>query len=213
MKLSALLLLAAAVPALAGPVRLKGGAKAEEKLRKFVAQDAKLKARLEDAAKREQAFLAEARDSDLRDAVADKSADSVRAELEKAPADKRKAVLETLPGMKPMAGPACVTLADCPAAELSIEVQDAREIPDTIRRAVRPWMVLQQARGSEVRLETADGAGDAAVTMTLKGVEAAPIVFNVSPHLLGGFTVWVDHPYEAAALYERERAAVLNRAP
>lgn len=57
-RLTLLLVLAAAVPALAAPlsVRLSGGAKAEDKLRRFVEQDARLKARLEDAARREEAF-------------------------------------------------------------------------------------------------------------------------------------------------------------
>ena len=45
MKLALFLALVAAVPAFA--VRLTGGTKAEDKLRRFVEQDARLKARLE----------------------------------------------------------------------------------------------------------------------------------------------------------------------
>lgn len=205
-----LLTVVAAVPALAGPVRLKGGSKAEEKLRKFVAQDKKLNARLLDAVRREEAFVAEARESDLRDAVSDHAIVDLPSEIQKTSGEKRKSLIETMPGMKAVAGPACATLADCPAPVLSMEVSDARNLPDTMRVMIRPWMTLQQARGSEIEVVTAEGAGDAAVTVKLKGVEADPLVLNVSPHLLGGFAVWFDHPEAAAALYARERQAVLK---
>ncbi len=208
-----LLLLAtilAAVPALAGLVILKGGAKAEEKLRRFVAQDKKLAARLRDAVRREEAFVAEARESDLRDAVSDTAIDDLHASLKKTSGEKRKSLLETMPGMKAVSGPVCATLADCAAPAMSIPVPDARNLPDSMRLMVRPWMTLQQARGSEIEVLTAEGAGDAALTVKLKGVDAAPLTLNVSPHLLGGFSVWYDHPEATSALFARERQAVLK---
>ena len=64
--------------------------------------------------------------------------------------------------------------------------------------------------GSEIEVVTAEGAGDAALSVKLKGVAAAPLILNVSPHLLGGFSVWFDHPAETSALYARERQAVLK---
>ena len=172
-----LLLLAfvVAAPAFAGPVRLKGGAKAEEKLRRFVSQDAKLAARIQDAIRREERFVAEARESDLRDAVSDTSVNDLHANLEKTSGEKRKAILEALPGMKALGGPACATLADCAAPEMSIEVSDARNLPDSLRRMVRPWMTLQQARRSEVEVVTAEGEGDTALIVKLKGVNAVPL--------------------------------------
>lgn len=207
-----LLAVVAAVPSFAGPLRLKGGAKAEEKLRRFVERDERLAARLKDAVRREEAFVAEARESDLRDAVSDTSVADLHAKLESTTGDRRKALLEALPGMKAVGGPACATLESCPALETAVEVADARAIPDALRRMVRPWMTLQQARGSELELSSAEGAGDAALTLSLKGVQSAPLTLNVSPHLIGGFSVWFDQPEAAAALYARERAAVLNAA-
>lgn len=210
MRISLLLVTLVALPSFAGPVRLKGGPKSEEKLRKFVEQDAKLKARLDDAAKREAVFIAEARESDLRDAVSDTSAVDLHSALERTDGEKRKALLETLPGMKRVTGPACATLETCTSPEMAIEVADANAIPGAIRRAIRPWMTLQQARGSEIEVATAEGQGDAALTVALKGVAAAPLILNVSPHLLGGFSVWFDRPDAAAELYARERMAVLK---
>ncbi len=205
-----LLTVVVATPALAGPIRLKGGSKSEEKLRKFIEQDKKLNARIIDAVRREEVFVAEARESDLRDAVSDNAIIDLSGAIEKTSGEKRKSLIETMPGMKAVDGPACATLADCPAAVLSMKVSDARNLPDTMRVMIRPWMTLQQARGSEIEVVTAEGSGDAAVTVKLKGVEADPLVLNVSPHLLGGFSVWFDHPEAAAALYARERQAVLK---
>lgn len=205
-----LLTVVVAAPAFAGPVRLKSGAKSEEKLRKFVVNDAKLKARLDDAAKREAAFVSEARESDLRDAVSDSSANDIHSSLEKSTGEKRKAVLEALPGMKAVSGPVCATLADCASPEMSMEVADARNLSDSIRMMIRPWMALADARGTEIEVAPAEGAGDAALTVTLKGIDARPQILNVSPHLLGGFTVWYDQPQVAAGVFARERAAALK---
>ena len=212
---TSLLLLSAlvAVPSFAGPVRLKGGPKSEEKLRRFISMDAKLKARLDDAAKREERFVAEARESDLRDAVSDFSPLELHASPDLTPNEKRKAALESLPGMKPVSGPACDTLATCAEPEMAIVVSDAGNLSVTMRRMIRPWMTLQQARNSEISVVTAEGAGDAVLTINLKGVSAPPLVLNVSPHLLGGFSVWYENPEAAAALYAREREAVLKATP
>ena len=141
-KLSLLLTLAVAAPAFAGPVKLQGGAKSEEKLRRFVERDAKLAARLKDAVRREERFVAEARESDLRDAVADTSVNDIRMNAEKTTGEKRKAILESMPGMKAIDGPACATLASCPEPEMAIEVSDAANLSDSLRRMVRPWMAL-----------------------------------------------------------------------
>ena len=209
---STLLLLSVvmAVPVFAGPVRLKGGSKSENKLRRFVENDAKLKARIQDAIKREERFVAEARESDLRDAVSDASLNDFHAQLERTTGEKRKAVLESLPGMKAYGGPACATLAACVEPDMSIEVSDSGDVPGTLRRMIRPWMTLQQERRSEIQVVTAEGEGDAALIVKLKGLNAPPLMLNVSPHLLGGFSVWFDQPEDAAALYARERAAVLK---
>lgn len=213
--MKALLLLGVvlAVPAVAAPapVRISGGKKAEDKLRRFVEQDAALKARLDEAARREEAYLAEARESDLRDAVSDaRGGDSLLSGLEKSVGAKRKDILSTLPGMKAPAEPACRDLAVCPTPDLALDIADAAQLSDSVRRLVRPWMVLQQARGSEVELTPVDGPGDAAVAVKLKDLDAQPLIINVTPRLLGGFKVWFERPLFLAALYGREREAILR---
>ncbi len=213
MKLS-LLLLAAAV---AAPVRaadkplfLTGGPKAEDALRRFVERDPKLRAKLDAAAQREENLLAAGRDPDLRDAVSDSGGpDQLKRKLAQASASDRTALLSRLPGLKAPAAPGCRALSECAAPELSMTVADAALLPDALRRLVRPWMLLQQARGAEVELLPADGTGDAALKVALKGLVPAPLTLNVTPSQ-SGFKVWFDRPQELAALYVRERDAALK---
>jgi hypothetical protein len=202
MKLSfaVLLLAAAAAPVHAAdkPLFLTGGTQAEDALRRFVERDPKLKAKLDEASQREENLLAADRDPDLRDAVSDGS------QLDRA------ALLRRLPGLKALAAPTCRALSECAAPELSVEVADASLLPDALRRLVRPWMLLQQARGSKVELTPAGGKGDAALNVALKGLSSSPLTLNVTPNRPGGFKVWFDRPQELAELYVRERDAALK---
>lgn len=215
MVITLLLSLILAAPAFAASrsVRLTRGTKAEDKLRRFVSLDAGLKARLDEAARREEFYIAEARESDLRDAVSDAGyQDDLRSGVRKTGDEKRMGFLETLPGMKAAAAAACHTVAECPTPELALDVADAESLPDSVRRLVRPWMVLQQERGSAIELTSIEGPGDGALSVKLKDLEAQPLIINVSPRLLGGFKVWLERPLFLAALYGREREAVLQNA-
>ena len=181
-------------------IRLPRGPKAEDVLRRFIEQDARLKAR-----------LAEARDSDLRDSIADKSGpEELKRRLAQASGARRESIIEQFPGMKAPAAPVCRSLGDCAVPELALDVADSARLPDSVRQLVRPWMLLQQARGSSVVITPAQ-TGDAVLTLKLKGLDAAPLTLNVSPRLLGGFKVWFDSPLVLASLYGRERDAALKR--
>lgn len=213
MKTALFLLIVLAVPALAGAssVRISANKKAEDKLRRFIEQDPRLKARLDEAARREAYYLAEVRESDLRDAISDiQSGDQLLTGLEKSVGDKRKDILSSMPGMKAPPLPACHTVAACPTPELALDVLTPEELSDSVRRLVRPWLVLQQARGSAVELTPVDGPGDATLSMKVRGLDTQPLIINVSPRLLGGFKVWLENPLYLAALYGRERDAVLR---
>lgn len=195
-QLAFLLPAAAATPR---TVRLSVGSRAEDSLRRFIEHDPSLKARLAEASARQDALLAQVRDSDLRDAVADSDI----------PRDDRLQI-EQLPGMKALAPHACRTLSDCAVPELALDVADDELLADSVRRLVRPWMLLQQARGASLELSAAQ-FGDEALNLTLEGLGTTSFTLNVSPRLLGGFKVWFDQPLVLASLYGRERDAVLKR--
>ena len=201
MKLSLLLLavsVAAPVRAADKPLFLTGGPKAEDSLRRFVERDPRLKAKLDEASRREEALLAADRDPDLRDAVSDGN------HLDHA------ALMRRLPGLKAPEAPTCRALAECSDPTFSMDVADAELLPDALRRLVRPWMLLQQARGSEVELIPVKDTGDAALIVALKGLATPPLTLNVTAKRPGGFKVWFDRPQELAALYGRERDAALK---
>lgn len=201
----------AAGSAHAQSIKLSRSAKSEDVLRRFIEGDPSVKARFDDAAKREESFLAEARDSDLRDSVAEKSGpEEMKRQLAQASGARRVNLLERLPGMKAPSAPVCRSLGDCAVPELALDVMDASRLPDSVRQLIRPWMLLQQARGSSIVLTPAS-AGDAVLTLKLKGLDAAPLTLNVSPRLLGGFKVWFEQPLVLASLYGRERDAALKR--
>ena len=216
MKLSLLLLAATlAAPARAAdkPLFLTGGPKAEDALRRFVERNPGLKAKLDDAAGREEALLAAGREPDLRDAVsATNSPDQLKSRLARAAGPERKDLLAGLPGLKAPAAPTCPTLSECAEPELSVAVADPALLPDALRRLVRPWMLLQQARGAKVELTPAGGVGDAALMVALKGLAPEPLTVNVTPSRAGGFKVWFERPRELADLYVRAREAALTSA-
>jgi hypothetical protein len=213
MKLSLLLLaVAAAAPVRAAdkPLFLTGGPKAEDALRRFVERDPGLKAKLDDASRREEALLAADRDPDLRDSISDTNGpDQLKLKLAQASGADRAALLQKLPGLKAPAAPTCLVLTECPNPELSVEVTDAALLPDAVRRVVRPWMLLQQARGSSVELIPAEGSGDAALKVALKGLSPEPLTLNVTPSP-AGFRIWFERPEELASLYVRERGVALK---
>ncbi|HXT00451.1 MAG TPA: hypothetical protein VN915_07230 [Elusimicrobiota bacterium] len=215
MMLPLLLVATLSAPARAAdkPLFLTGGPKAEDALRRFVERDPKLKAKLDAAAAREEALLAKDRDPDLRDAVAEMNGpDQLQRRLVAASPSERKILLEGLPGLLAPAAPACPALSECAEPELSVAVTDASLLPDALRRLVRPWMLLQQARGSKVELSPAEGEGDAALTVALKGLAAEPLTVDVTPLGASGYKVAFERPQELAALYSREREAALKSA-
>lgn len=191
----ALLLLLLAAPASSARLRVGADARSEDALRRFVTADKSVRARLDDAKAREAAFRAEARETGLRDAITDTT-------------PTREQLIAELPGMKVPPASACATLESCATIELAETVAHPELLSEAVRRLLRPWLLVQQARGRKADIETAT-QGDALLTVRLRGVDAPPLTLNVAPRLLGGFSVWFDEPFRLSALYERERSAAL----
>ena len=200
MKLTLIVIaLTVAASARATEVRLPGGPKSEDALRKFVETNPALKAKLSNLSEREEAFVAEARDGDLHDAVSEANGP-----------EKLKNKLAQLPGMQAPAPGACRVLAECATPELALDVPNAELLPGALRRLVRPWMLLQKARGADIRIAPADTGGDAVLSVKTKGLDVASLTLNVTPRLMGGFTVWYDQPLVLASVYGRARDAALK---
>jgi hypothetical protein len=181
-----------AVPAFAeSPLHLSGRPQDEAALESFLLESPALKARLDGAIRQEASQPPIAEETDLRDAVADVPP----------------------PSAKSPAPSACRTLADCAAPELEIDADGARDLPGAIGRLVRPWMLLQKARGASLWIAAAEGPGDAALVLTPKGLRSsAPLTVHVTARPVGGFKVWLEDPLMLAWVYGDARGAVLGDA-
>ncbi|MDE2490529.1 MAG: hypothetical protein KGM24_06750, partial [Elusimicrobia bacterium] len=146
----------------------------------------------------------------LRDSVAAAPAPaSLEKALARASGAKRRALLSRLPGMEALPPSDCATLSACSQPELERDVADAELLPDALRRLVRPWMLLQKARGSALELKSITGPGDAVLAVRLKGRGQPTLTLHVTPGL-GGYRVWYAEPFVLASLYGRERDAALK---
>ncbi len=213
MKLPLLLLglALAAAPARAAGLKLRGGPRAENALRRFVETNPRLRARLAATAARQTAFMSQARDADLRDSVADAPApETLKKQLAAASGARRWDLLSQLPGVEKPAPVSCPTLSECAAPDLAAEAPDASAVSESLRRLVRPWMLLQHARRSALELKPLDGPGDAVLAVRLKGRGQPTLTLNVTPNAYGGFKVWYAEPFVLASLYGRERDAALS---
>lgn len=206
------MLLSAAARAADKPARLTGDAAAEESLRQFIEHNPKFQARLNAIAQREQALANQNRDADLKDAVADTpNPDAIRDRLAHAGAGDRSGLLATMPGFKTVSPSTCHALVDCANPDLATDVGEKELVTSAVRDLVRPWMLLQQARGKKLVLTPlADATDDGVLSMKLKGIDAPLVQLNVTPRPLGGFKIWFDQPLVLASIYGRERGAILK---
>jgi|GEM_PF-3925479 len=195
MKIALLLgLVALAAPSMAAnSVRLNGKPQDEAALLRFLSENPRVKARLDAAIRQEAALKPLAEETDLRDAVAD-----------------RTGALDHGAGRGVPAPSSCRTLSDCAAPELATEAATAAELPQSIARIVRPWVLLQQARGGSLAVAPAAAPGDAALVLTPRGLRTAPLTVHVTARPLGGFDVWLERPFELAAVYGDARGAALE---
>jgi len=189
MKLALLTGLAAlAIPASAADSLRLRTPQDESALQRFVSENAAVQTRIGIAIRQEAALKPIAEETDLRDAIAD-----------------RPSATDPIP-----APSACRTLSDCAAPELATEAASAKDLPQSIARVVRPWILLQQARRASLTVSPASGPGDAALVLTPNGLHTAPLTLHVAAKPLGGFDVWLDRPFVLASVYGDARGAALD---
>lgn len=182
---------------------MTGGPKSDAELHNFLSDDESLQSRLNDIATVEDALLIDRREADLRDAPRD--ADSP------VTPPPPKAVADSLPGVKPVVP--CESLQDCATPELATNVFAAKEISEGLGRLLKPWVILQKARHSELSLTSVDSPASAVLAMRLDDVDTGTIYFNVTSLDNGGFKVWASEPLVLAALYAKERETALSSKP
>lgn len=179
----------------------------EDRLRAWLETDVSLSRRL--AAIEDSPVSPAAFDPDLRDSVSDApSLGDLRRRIEESEADKRRALASKLPGMDEPSFETCLTLGECAQPPLSVEVADRAHLRAAARSLIRPWLLLQKARGGWVKVEAARKNGQL-VIMSLPelGRKAA---IKVEPKTGGGYRVWFDDGLALAHLFGIERDAALR---
>jgi hypothetical protein len=135
------------------------------------------------------------------------SASELRDAVTSATGAERRRMSDRLPGMAADPFNLCRDLASCPEAPLSLHAEDQALLDDAFVALARPWFALQKARGQAVSVKVEPGVG---VELSLSGVPDQPVVvLEAEPAPTGGFDVVLREGRAAAAVYARERAAVL----
>jgi len=206
------LLLVCAAPLRADPIRLSEySAKAEDRLRAWLDQDAGVRAKLGQVAAA-QAPAAQAAapapfaDPDLKDAVAEAPQPDQKA--------ARRQLLSRLPGLAAPQSQGCASPEECRVPPLVMDIAPGGSIEPAIRAMVRPWIWLADERGLRLAVAPApkSEAGQVLV-LKLKGLGPSGTALNIRPRPEGGFHLWFDRAFELAEAYAREQAAAQTQRP
>jgi hypothetical protein len=179
----------------------------EDRLRAWLETDVSLSRRLaavEDAPTGPIAY-----DPELRDSVSDApSLGDLRRRIEESETNKRRALAAKLPGMDEPNFATCLTLGECAQPPLTVEVDDRAHLRAATRALIRPWLLLQKARGGWVKIEAARKDGQL-VIMSLPEL-GRKVAIKVEPKIGGGYRVWFEDGLALAHLFGVERDAALR---
>ena len=180
---------------------------AEFGLKRWLGDQPAVKLKLARLKSQADAYAAE-RPTDLRDAAAGAPPFSDRLR-EAGPLDRRD-LLESLPGMRPNPLAACRTLESCAEPPVVVEASRAVEVGPAVWALIRPWMLLQQARGRElgVMVGESDADSDRFATLELESSDMT-LELNVAALPQGGFQVWLAGGANAAAAFKAARRPLL----
>ena len=119
-------------------------------------------------------------------------------------------LMERLPGMAPKPFASCRVLEGCAEAPLAFHIEKGEHVPETVAALVRPWVLLQKARGKELIFNFAPGAGDRLMNMNLEGLPQASFAVHISAPLTGGCEVSLRGRPDPSRLFDEQRRAVLE---
>jgi len=137
-----------------------------------------------DLAAVKQSIIGKQDKSDLHDALTDgprPDLDLVKLHegLAQDPNAKRHADVEKLPGMRPKPFENCQTLRTCSEVPMSVSLTnfETGAVEDAIASLIRPWVVLQKARGEPLRIIPAADKSGRLMKVSLAGVQE--VVFDI----------------------------------
>ena len=149
--------------------------------------------------------------SDLKDAVAAPQPE-IRDDILRAQGDQRQRLAEHLPGMAPEPFDYCRNLEQCTQARTSFHVDDESSVRDAVAGLVRPWIILEKARGNALDFEPAED-GQKILDLKMKSLPDAGLGVNVEHVSTGGYDVWLTGKSNPGDLFRHTRDAVLAPSP
>lgn len=148
--------------------------------------------------------------SDLKDAVASPAPPpEIRDDILRAQGAQRQQLAERLPGMAAEPFDFCRDLEHCTRARTSFHVDDESLVRDAVAAVVRPWIILEKARGDALAFEPVEGAGDKILDLKLKSLPNAALGVHVEPVSTGGYDVWLTGSSNPGDLFRHARQDVL----
>lgn len=190
-------------------ISARQSAKADIRLRSWMQTQPGISKGLAAAIEREAAWRP-AMDPDLRDAVSDSP--PLHDRIQVAEGKKRQSLLSALPGLKVPEAPTCADLKDCPLPPLAVDVDDSEHLRLAIRSLIRPWLLLQQARGGPLALEAAGGEGEKILSFSIPELSLKDVGVNITAKPEGGYHIWLDQALVLSSVYGQQRDAVLSAA-
>jgi hypothetical protein len=165
--------------------------KADDRLRAWLSSDAKVREKIGKTQSSAPVFA----ETDLKDAVADRTADS---------AGERQELLARLPGMRAPRALGCQDLETCSVPPLALDIPAGEPVEHAIRAMLRPWIWLTDARGARLAVAPLEADGSAVLAMNIKGFGLKGVELNIEPGPEGGAHLWFSRALELAEVYARE---------
>ncbi len=155
---------------------------ADDRLRAWLATDPDIQEKITQAQNATPVFA----DPDLKDAVADRPADT--------------AISQQL---------GCQDFKNCAVPPLALDIPAGEPVEPAIRAILRPWIWLADARGARLGVMPAGEEGEGVLAMNLKSLGLSGVELNIKPRPEGGVHLWFSRGLELATLYSREHDALL----
>lgn len=184
---------------------------ADNHLTAWLDSQSQLSRKLSVSAKKAKKWRDAARNSGLKDSIASRTAAGRSVGGADAPRRARP-LMERLPGMGPEPFASCRMMEGCTEAPYGFFVEKEEDVSRAVAALVRPWVLLQQARGQELLLDLAPGPGERIINLKMAGLPQASLQVYVGARLTGGYEVTLRGRPEPGELFAEQRRLVLAAA-
>ena len=104
----------------------------------------------------------------------------------------------------------CLSLSDCATPPLALDIVKAEDIPAAILTLLRPWLLLEQAGKTSLRLTADKRTNGHLFDMDIEGLPDGPAGLRLATKPNGkGYRIWFEDGLVLAAFFESRRLPLL----